>query len=397
MSLYYDEIVFIVKPPAADSASFVRRCKSSSGFTGNREPVRSDRPESGVKSSPADRGGGRTRRHTSHGGRRAEASRAAASKSAAARGDAMSAPDSEPVISDRGGVRLGEPRRGVKPLSVYTLPNGRTKLLLCSGSVVNFVGDCIVNAANEECIGGGGLDAQISLEGGPELQSARLQLPILHEPRVRCPTGSAKLTVGGDLQASHVAHAVGPDYRRLTNQAKGDALLISAYESVLNVCAEKRTIKTIAFPPLSGGIFRGSKPLREVIEIGLDTIIKKAPEEIEEIYFVCYTEEEMKEANKAASRLGLDDSFSVSDFDSLMRDDPGAAKKYYDEKVDFVRTGEQYKTLYSYLVNKSVRSTWPDELLPHYLADVRERLLSRLEQQIGEKELVFLLSDALKA
>jgi O-acetyl-ADP-ribose deacetylase (regulator of RNase III) len=42
---------------------------------------------------------------------------------------------------------------------------------------------------------------------------------------VRCPTGQAKLTVGGSLNVHHVIHAVGPDYRSCEDDDKGDELL----------------------------------------------------------------------------------------------------------------------------------------------------------------------------
>ena len=46
-------------------------------------------------------------------------------------------------------------------------------------SVVNFTGDAIVNAANEGCIGGGGIDGEINRRGGELLHQARNQLPVL--------------------------------------------------------------------------------------------------------------------------------------------------------------------------------------------------------------------------
>jgi hypothetical protein len=42
---------------------------------------------------------------------------------------------------------------GVFPQALHTLPNGVTKLVLSLGSVVDFEGDAIVNAANEQCLG----------------------------------------------------------------------------------------------------------------------------------------------------------------------------------------------------------------------------------------------------
>lgn len=57
------------------------------------------------------------------------------------------------AMSTAGVLRTGKLWLGVVPKAVHKLPNGRGKLVLSLGSVVDFEGDAIVNAANEGCLG----------------------------------------------------------------------------------------------------------------------------------------------------------------------------------------------------------------------------------------------------
>lgn len=55
-------------------------------------------------------------------------------------------------------------------------PNCR--VCISQGSVVDFSGDAIVNAANCGGLGGGGVDGAVNSRGGPKLKEARRQLPV---------------------------------------------------------------------------------------------------------------------------------------------------------------------------------------------------------------------------
>ena len=170
-------------------------------------------------------------------------------------------------------------------------------LQIARGSVVDFDHPygAIVNAANEGCLGGGGVDGAISQAGGENLYNDRLALPIVGNGGIRCPTGQAKLTGPGDygdLNVPFVVHAVGPQYFAFGSFAQPDQLLRSAYQSSLECCrstAEMRdhpmnvenqgddsvsqpVIKHVAFSLLSAGVFKGNRSLKAVLGIGVEGI-----------------------------------------------------------------------------------------------------------------------------
>ena len=97
---------------------------------------------------------------------------------------------------------------GVTRLSSFRAHHGF--ITIAAGSVVDFRGGAIVNAANEGGISGGGVDGAINARGGPDLVEARRALPKLPGRSIRIPTGSAKTTEGGALDATWAVrrHAV---------------------------------------------------------------------------------------------------------------------------------------------------------------------------------------------
>jgi O-acetyl-ADP-ribose deacetylase (regulator of RNase III) len=184
------------------------------------------------------------------------------------------------------------PWRGVTPRRIDVLPGGAL-LLASQGSVVPFSGDAIVNAANTGCLGGGGVDGAINDAGGVALEDARYALPIVASPRVRCPTGDAKITTGGDLRARWCIHAVGPDFRAYDDDDEADALLASAYRSAM-LLAQEKGLHSVAFSLISAAIFRGHRPLSAVLGIAVRTIRAHAYEGLQEVHLVAFTPAEIR-------------------------------------------------------------------------------------------------------
>ena len=154
--------------------------------------------------------------------------------------------------------------------------------------------DAIVNAANESLLGGGGVDGAIHRAAGPEL---------LEECRKigGCPTGEARITRGYRLPARHVIHTVGPVWRG--GSFGENELLASAYRSSL-VLALKHSLKTIAFPAISTGVY--GFPARPAAEIAVGTVNEAAilnRDAFAEIVFCCFSEGSAEHHQATLSRL----------------------------------------------------------------------------------------------
>src|ERR1700737_1150878 len=106
-----------------------------------------------------------------------------------------------------------------------TFPGGTVRV--SRGDITTLAVDAIVNAANQQVAGGGGVDGAIHRAGGPEIMAETDRL----YPR-GCPTGGAGTTGGGRLKAKWVIHAVGPVW--LGGGRDEEALLASAWRTALS-------------------------------------------------------------------------------------------------------------------------------------------------------------------
>ena len=155
---------------------------------------------------------------------------------------------------------------------------GTSRLELVEGDITKQDTEAIVNAANTSLLGGGGVDGAIHRAGGRE---------ILEECKKigGCPTGEARVTTGGRLQARWVIHTVGPVYSDGRHREPG--LLASAYGNSLRLASE-RGIKSVAFPSISTGAY--GYPMADAAGIALTTAIEylRGHPEIQLVRFVLF-------------------------------------------------------------------------------------------------------------
>ena len=140
---------------------------------------------------------------------------------------------------------------------------GSCVLELVTGDITRQTTDAIVNAANSQLAGGGGVDGAIHRAGGRA---------IMAETRQRypqgCPTGDAVITGAGQLPARYVIHAVGPIWHG--GQQREAEQLASAYQKSLTV-AVAHQCHSVAFPSLSTGAY--GYPVALAAHTALTTVI----------------------------------------------------------------------------------------------------------------------------
>ncbi|KAG1371481.1 macro domain-containing protein VPA0103-like [Cocos nucifera] len=148
----------------------------------------------------------------------------------------------------------------LSPSSVLKLQKGDITKWFVDGST-----DAIVNAANEQMLGGGGVDGAIHRAAGPELLEACSKVPEVL-PGVRCPTGEARITQAFQLPVSHVIHTVGPIY---DVDKQPEVSLGNAYRNSLRL-AKENNVQYIAFPAISCGVY--GYPYKEASRIAISTV-----------------------------------------------------------------------------------------------------------------------------
>ena len=151
---------------------------------------------------------------------------------------------------------------------------------LQQGDITAQTVDAIVNAANSQLAGGGGVDGAIHRRGGPAIMAETRRL----YPQ-GCATGSAVISTGGDLPARHVIHAVGPVWRG-GNAGEGE-LLAGAVRRSLQLAVE-HGCRSVALPAISTGVY--GYPVDLASRVSLSTIRDflieaKAPELVRMVLF----------------------------------------------------------------------------------------------------------------
>jgi len=154
------------------------------------------------------------------------------------------------------------------------------------GDITKVDVEAIVNAANSSLLGGGGVDGAIHRAGGPKiLEDCRK----IRATQGGCHTGEAVITSAGNLSAKYVIHTVGPVWSGHDMERKENELS-NCYLNSLKLALENG-VSSIAFPNISTGVYHF--PKMKAAEIAISTTLKFLDQEdqIKEIQFVCFDEE----------------------------------------------------------------------------------------------------------
>jgi len=171
----------------------------------------------------------------------------------------------------------------------------KEKIIILKGDITDLDVDAIVNAANPTLLGGGGVDGAIHRKAGPQLLAECVTL-------LGCKTGEAKITKGYKLKAKYVIHTVGPVWKDGTKNE--DKLLANCYRNSLEL-AEKNSIKSIAFPAISTGVY--GFPFERASEIAIKTVkcFLQNNVNIKKVIFILFSIDYFKEFNNILNRLLL--------------------------------------------------------------------------------------------
>lgn len=160
-----------------------------------------------------------------------------------------------------------------------------TRIRLIRGDITKLNVDAIVNAANSSLMGGGGVDGAIHRAGGPGILE---ECKKIVAKQGSCPTGEAVITTAGNLPARFVIHTVGPVWHG--GEGNEAEKLANCYNNSLSLAIEN-SIRTIAFPNISTGVY--GYPKRLAAEVAVHTVrefLGTSPS-IAEVYFVCFDDE----------------------------------------------------------------------------------------------------------
>jgi O-acetyl-ADP-ribose deacetylase len=149
------------------------------------------------------------------------------------------------------------------------------------GDLTNEALDAIVNAANRELRGGGGVDGAIHRAGGPEILEACLEIRRTQYPG-GLPTGRAVATTAGRLPARWVIHTVGPIYA--AERAGAADLLAMCHTESLRV-ADELGARSVAFPAISTGLY--GYPIDEAAPVAI-AAVRAAATRVELVRFVLF-------------------------------------------------------------------------------------------------------------
>ena len=170
---------------------------------------------------------------------------------------------------------------------------GAASISVERGDITDREVDALVNAANTTLTMTTGVAAAIKRKGGVIIEEeAMRQGPV--------EVGEAVLTPGGNLQATHVIHAV-----VMGSDLKTDAGVVGGATKAVLAMADKHRLTSIALPALGTGV--GHVPPSAAADAMMDAVVahlKTGKTALKRVVFVLYLDEAYRAFTDTLKRVG---------------------------------------------------------------------------------------------
>lgn len=158
------------------------------------------------------------------------------------------------------------------------------RLELHFGDITEYKADCIVNAARNSLLGGGGVDGAIHKVAGPELKEFCKTLG-------GCKVGEAKLSPAFNLPSKYIIPTVGPRYIFKSEEEIQD--LKNCYSNSLKIAYQEK-YKTLVFSNISTGVYGFPKDLASKHSFEIITNFLRENEYPKKVVLCCYDIENLQ-------------------------------------------------------------------------------------------------------
>ena len=165
------------------------------------------------------------------------------------------------------------------------------RIEIYKGNIVDFEGDAIVNAANNELILGSGVAGAIRQAGGPLIQEECNR----HGP---VEIGQAAITGAGNLKTKFVIHAASMGLGAYTTAKSLESSTMASL-----ALAEKNGVETVALPAIGTGVaaFPVVRCAQIMLQVAGDFLNNSA--QVKEIHFILFDDDSLEAFTKTYAEI----------------------------------------------------------------------------------------------